>query len=83
MIKMGKRKHHRNYLKRVRLVCRIVREHYEPGNQSKNYYQVWRLYVNPVYPMCYHTMLRYISTPLPKENEEEKDDPNQLTLFDL
>ena len=79
---MGKTKHHRNLIKRIRLVCRIVQEHYEPGNQAKCYYQVWKKYVNPVYPMCYRTMLRYISTPLPKEEEQTKD-PNQLTLFDL
>ena len=79
---MGMKSLHRNYVKRIRLVCRIVQEHYEPGNQSKSYYQVWKKYVNPVYPMCYRTLLRYISTTLPKE-EPETQDPNQLTLFDL
>ena len=82
-ITMAKQRYHRNYVKRVRLVCRIVQQHYEPGNQSKSYYQVWRLYVNPVYPMCYETLLRYISIPLPKEDEEEEVDPKQLKLFDL
>jgi len=28
-------------------------------------------------------MLRYIATPVPKEEENEKEDPNQLSLFDL
>lgn len=70
-------------MRRVGLVCQIVQEHYEPGDQSKCYRQVWKLYVNPVYPMCYRTMLRYIATPVPKEEETEKEDPNQLTLFDL
>lgn len=76
---MGK-KHHNNTIRRMRLVCEIVKEHYEPGDQRRSYYQVWKLFVNPVYPMCYHTMLRYISTPLPKEEETEKEDPNQLSL---
>jgi hypothetical protein len=67
----------------MKLVCNIVQEHYEPGDQSKCYRQVWKLYVNPVYPMCYRTMLRYIATPVPKEEENEKEDPNQLSLFDL
>ena len=37
-------------MRRVGLVCQIVQEHYEPGDQSKCYRQVWKLYVNPVYP---------------------------------
>ena len=68
-------------MRRVGLVCQIVQEHYEPGDQSKCYRQVWKLYVNPVYPMCYRTMLRYIATPLPNEEETEKEDPKQLSLF--
>lgn len=79
---MGRKNLHRNYIQRIRLVCKIVQEHYEPGDQSKCYYQVWKRYVNPVYPMCYRTMLRYISTPLPKEEPEEKQDTRQLNLFD-
>lgn len=79
---MGNSKHHRNFIKRIRLVCQIVQEHYEPGDQSKCYYQIWKHYVNPIYPMCYRTMLRYISTPLPKEEETDKEDTNQLSLFD-
>jgi hypothetical protein len=67
----------------MKLVCKIVQEHYEPGDQSKCYHQVWKLYVNPIYPMCYRTMLRYIATPLPNEEETEKENPNQLSLFDV
>ena len=58
-----------------------MQEHYEPGDQSKCYRQVWKLYVNPIYPMCYRTMLRYIATPLPNEEAEEAGDPAQLSLF--
>lgn len=78
---MGRVKHHKNFINRIRLVCQIVQEHYEPGDQSKSYYQIWKKFVNPVYPMCYRTLLRYISTPLPKEEETEKEDKNQLSLF--
>lgn len=80
---MKKDRHHKNFIKRVRLVCRIVQEHYEPGDQKKSYFQVWKKYVNPVYPMCYRTLLRYVSTPLPSEEEQQQSDTNQLTLFDL
>lgn len=80
---MGKKNQHKNTIRRMRLVCKIVQEHYEPGDQRTSYYQVWKMYVNPIYPMCYRTMLRYISTPLPKEEENEKEDQRQLNLFDL
>lgn len=77
---MGKRSQ-KNYIQRIRLVCKIVQEHYEPGNQTASYKEVWRRYVNPVYPMCYHTLLRYISKPIPKEDDDKKEDTKQLTLF--
>ncbi len=80
---MGRKRSNRNYIRRMKLVCKIVQEHYEPGDQSKCYHQVWKLYVNPIYPMCYRTMLRYIATPLPNEEETEKENPNQLSLFDV
>ena len=75
---MTSTRHHRNTLKRMRLVCDIVQQHYEPGNQSKSYYRVWKQYVYPVYPCCYHTMLRYLGTNI---NKEEKDNERQLKLF--
>ena len=59
-------KHHTNTLRRMRLVCNIVQQHYEPGNYAKSYFKVWQLYVYPVYPCCYRTMLNYINTPLGK-----------------
>lgn len=78
---MGKKCHHKNTLKRIRLVCKIVLEHYEPGNQSKCYRKIWERYVYPVYPCSYKTLLRYINTPIGKEEEKEPEDPNQLKLF--
>ena len=62
---MGKKggKRNINTLRRVRLVCAIVKEHYEPGVLRKCYKAVWREHVYPVYPMCYRTFLNYVSTP--------------------
>ena len=59
-------KHHTNTLRRMRLVCNIVQQHYEPGNYAKSYFKVWQQYVYPVYPCCYRTMLNYINTPAGK-----------------
>lgn len=56
-------KPHKNTLQRIRLVCEIVQQHYEPGNYAKSYYKVWQKYVSPVYPCCYRTLLNYINTP--------------------
>lgn len=67
---------HINTRRRIKLVCDIVNQHYEPGNQSKCYKAVYRRYVNPVYPMCYHTFLKYINTPV-MDSEADK----QLKLF--
>lgn len=77
---MRKSRHHRNTLERMRHVCDIVQEHYEPGNQAKSYYRVWLQYVYPVYPCSYKTLLRYISTNIKKE-ERDMDDERQLKLF--
>lgn len=77
---MTKSRHHRNTLKRMEHVCAIVQEHYEPGVQAKSYYRVWRDYVYPVYPCCYHTMLRYISTNVKAELREKESE--QLKLFE-
>nr|DAR27484.1 MAG TPA: hypothetical protein [Caudoviricetes sp.] len=74
-------KHHKNTLRRIKLVCDIVQRHYEPGNYAKSYYRVWQRYVNPVYPMSYHTLIKYINTPLGELREAGEDDKQQLKLF--
>lgn len=75
-------RHHHNTILRMRHVCKIVNEHYEAGNYAKSYYKVWKNYVYPVYPMCYRTLLKYVSTPLGvEEQKEEKEDKLQLKLF--
>lgn len=73
-------KHHKNTLRRMKLVCDIVQQHYEPGNQARSYYRVWKQYVNPVYPCCYRTLLKYVTTPLGELDDKQKDE-KQLKLF--
>lgn len=73
-------KHHKNTLRRIKLVCDIVKKHYEPGNYAKSYFKVWQQYVNPVYPCCYRTMLNYINTPVGKLDYGAER--QQMKLFD-
>ena len=77
---MGK-KHHKNTLLRIRRVCEITQQHYEPGNLQKCYKAVWRKYVYDDYPMCYRTYLSYINTPLGELRSASSDDDRQLKLF--
>ena len=73
-----KGKKHKNTLLRIKKVCELTQQHYEPGRQDRSYKSVWRKFVYPIYPMHYRTYLKYINTPLPKE--KEPDDPNQTRL---
>ena len=50
------------------------------GNLAKCYKQVWRHYVFPVYPMCYHTFLSYLRRGLEDYRQPPKDE--QPSLFD-
>ena len=78
---MGKKggKRNINTLRRIRLVCAIVKEHYEPGVLKKCYKAVWREHVYPVYPMCYRTFLNYIGVNIHQERTRNED--RQLSLF--
>lgn len=71
--------YHKNTLKRIDLVCAIVKRHYEPGRRDRCYKEVWRRYVCPVYPMCYRTFLNYIGVNV--ERERNRNDERQLSLF--
>lgn len=53
---------------RIRNVQRIVKEKYEPGNQSKCKLQVYRRYVMPIYPMSERTFWRYMNTKIDDED---------------
>lgn len=72
---MENSKKHPNHLKKVKLVQDIVQQNYIEGVTT--YKGIWRKYVNPIYPMCYHTFINYINTAVPKNKEIE-----QLRLFD-
>ena len=85
---MGKkgRKRNINTLRRVKLVCEIVNQHYEAGVLRKCYKAVWREHVYPRYPMCYRTFLNYVSTPpselrKAEEDEQHEQSQRQLLLF--
>ncbi len=73
-------KPHKNTLLRIQHVCDITRQHYEEGNLSRCYKQVWRRYVYPVYPCCYHTFLSYLRRGLKDYREPHHD--AQPSLFD-
>lgn len=74
--------YHLNTLRRIGLVNDIVRKYYEPGRRDRCYKEVWRRYVNPVYPMCYRTFLNYIGVNVAQELKKlGRDCPTQLTLF--
>lgn len=76
-------KPHKNKLLRIQRVCDITREHYEEGNLAKCYKMVWRRYVYPIYPMCYHTYLSYLRVGLDGFKEPHDDEPPALpNLFD-
>lgn len=72
-------KPHKNTLLRIQHVCDITRQHYERENLAKCYKQVWRHYVFPVYPMCYHTFLSYLRRGLEGYKEPQDEQPS---LFD-
>jgi len=72
----------KNTLLRIKNVCEITQQHYEPGRQDKCYKAVWRSFVFPVYPMHYRTFLNYINTPLGELADNKKAGSfNQLKLF--
>lgn len=68
---------HPNTAKRIKMVCEITNKHYESGNNNKCYKEVWRRYVNPIYPMCYKTYLSYISRPLREIKEATGTHPHE------
>jgi hypothetical protein len=74
----------KNMLKRARIVQEIVRDNYEPGNQSKCKSQVYRKYICNKVPMCERTFWEMLSMDVEAlEKERGKDeDPRQLRLFE-
>lgn len=71
---------HENYLRRVKAVQDIVREHYEPGRLDRCYSEVWRRWVYPQYPMSQRTFYRLLKIDLRREQtkmQEAKSKPPQ------
>lgn len=59
-------------------VREITERHYEAGNNARCYKMVWRLYVFPVYKICYRTYLSYLDIPTPPPAVQS----HQLDLFE-
>lgn len=82
---MGRKKRYKSTKKRMKDIIAIVNEEYRPGDQNRCYKAIWRRRILPEFGVCYKTLLSYLGV-LPSELEEEqpeKEDPNQLTIFDL
>lgn len=81
---MSGKKRYRSTKKRIRAIVAIVNEEYQPGDQNHCYKAIWRRRILPEFGVCYNTFLSYLGvSPSELEEEPEKQDTNQLTLFDL
>lgn len=56
----------KNKLQMIKKIQDIVQEHYV--EDMTTYKGIWKKHVFPVYPCSYHTFLKYISTPVKKED---------------
>ena len=82
---MSGKKRYLSTKKRIRAIIAIVNEEYQPGDQNHCYKAIWRRRILPEFGVCYSTFLSYLGVS-PSELEEEqteKEDTNQLSLFDL
>lgn len=71
---------HENYLRRVKVVQELVKQHYEAGRLDRCYSEVWRRWVYPRYPMSQRTFYRLLKVDLPQEQtkmQEAKSKPSQ------
>ena len=50
--------HHENTLRKALIIHGITRRYYEPGRQDRSLKRIWRLHVNPYYPMSLDTYYR-------------------------
>lgn len=82
---MGRKKRYKSTKKRMKDIIAIVNEEYQPGDQNRCYKAIWRRRILPEFGVCYKTLLSYLGVS-PSELEEEqpeKENTNQLSLFDL
>ncbi len=82
---MGRKKRYRSTKKRMRAIIAIVNEEYQPGDQNRCYKAIWRRRILPEFGVCYKTLLSYlgVSPSELEEEQQEKENTNQLSLFDL
>lgn len=52
--------HHENTLRKALIIHGITRRYYEPGRQDRSLKRIWRLHVNPYYPMSLDTYYRLL-----------------------
>lgn len=82
-----------NTLKKYIKVMEIVQAHYVEGLTS--YAGVFRLYVEPLYPMSYASFMQIVNTPnlrgqleaemlrCGRMPEKEEEDRSQMSIFDV
>ncbi len=82
---MGRKKRYRSTKKRMRAIIAIVNEEYQPGDQNRCYKAIWRRRILPEFGVCYKTLLSYLGVSPSELDEEqpEKENTNQLSIFDL
>ncbi len=62
-------RHYRSTIEKAKMINSITKRYYEEGNQKRSYKGVWRSYIYPLYPMCYHTYLSYLSIARNKDHK--------------
>ena len=75
---MSKKRHYKSTHDRAKMIRMLTERHYEAGNNARCYKAVWRMFIYPVYPMCYRTYLNYLSIP----STQPKCSAVQLSFFD-
>lgn len=51
---------YKSTIERAKIIQQLTAAYYEPGNLRRCYRAVWKKYINPVYPMCYNSFLKYL-----------------------
>ncbi len=81
---MDRKKRYKSTKKRMKAIIAIVNEEYQPGDQNRCYKAIWRRRILPEFGVCYKTLLSYLGvSPSELEEQPEKENTNQLSLFDL
>lgn len=75
---MTKRKRYKSTLRRREQIKILTDLHYEPGNQSRSYRNVWRRWIYPELGISFRTYQRYMGI----EPEDENPRLSYPSLFD-